>query len=80
MDAPSTFYMGYYYIIKSQSHDPDTPTYTKALSGETADEHYRAMDDKIQSITRRDTWDIVSTRSVDDHNVLPGTWSFKCKI
>ena len=33
----------------------------------------------IQSLTRRDTGDIVSKKSVDDHNVLPGTWSFKCK-
>ena len=28
---------------------------------------------------RRDTWDIVSRKSVDDHNVLPGTWYLKCK-
>ena len=27
---------------------------------------------------RRDTWDIVSRKSVSDHNMLPGTWSFKC--
>ena len=37
------------------------------------------MDDKIQSLMRRDTWEIVSRKSVDDHNVLPVTWSFKCK-
>ena len=28
---------------------------------------------------RRGTWEIVSRKSVADHNVLPGTWSFKCK-
>ena len=28
---------------------------------------------------RRDTWDIVSRKSVADHNVLPVTWSIKCK-
>ena len=37
------------------------------------------MDDEIQSLIIRDTWEIVSRNSVDDHNVLPGTWSFKCK-
>ena len=37
------------------------------------------MDDEIQSLMRRKTWDIVSRKSVADHNVLPGTWSFKCK-
>ena len=38
------------------------------------------MDDEIQSLMRRDTWEIVSRKSVADHNVLPGTWSFKCKM
>ena len=28
---------------------------------------------------RRDTWEIVLRNSVSNHNVLPGTWSFKCK-
>ena len=36
------------------------------------------MDDEI-NLMRRDTWEIVSSKSVADHNVLPGTWSFKCK-
>ena len=34
---------------------------------------------QIQSLMRRDTWEIVSRKSVADHNVLPVTWSFKCK-
>ena len=38
------------------------------------------MDDEIQILMRRDTWEIVSSKSVADHNVLPETWSFKCKI
>ena len=29
---------------------------------------------------RRDTWEIVSMNSVDDHNVFPGTWYFKYKM
>ena len=37
------------------------------------------MDDEIQSLMRRDTWDIVSRKSGADHNVLPGRWYFKCK-
>ena len=37
------------------------------------------MDGEIQSLMRRDTWDIVLSNSVTDNNVLPGTWSFKCK-
>ena len=67
------------YVLKSQSHDPDTTTYTEALSGENLEEYFKAMDDEIQSLMRRYTWEIVSRKSVDDRNVLSGTWSFKCK-
>ena len=28
---------------------------------------------------RRDTWEIVSRKSVADHNMIPGTWYFECK-
>ena len=45
MDKPSTFHMRKYYILKSQSHDPDTPTYMEALSGENSEEYFKAMDD-----------------------------------
>ena len=37
------------------------------------------MDDEIKSLMRRDTWEIVLSKSVADHSVIPGTWSFKCK-
>ena len=67
------------YALKSQSHDPYTPTYMEALSGENADENFKAMDDEIQSIMRRDTWEIVLRKSISDKNMLPGTWSFNCK-
>ena len=67
------------YALKTKSHDPDTPTYMEALSGKNSEEYFKEMDDEIQSLTRRDTWDIVLRNSVADHNVIPGTWSFKCK-
>ena len=67
------------YAIKTQSHDPDTPTYMEALSGENSEEYFKAMDDEIQSLMKRDTWEIVSRKSVSDHNIIPGTWSLKCK-
>ena len=37
------------------------------------------MDDKIQSLVRRYTWDFVPMKSVADNNVIPGTWYFECK-
>ena len=48
-----------YYALNTQSHDPDTPTYMEALSGENLEEYFKAMDDEIQSLTRRETWEIV---------------------
>ena len=37
MDAPSTFHMRESYVIKSQIHDLDTPTYMEALSFENTE-------------------------------------------
>ena len=67
------------YVLMNQGHDPDTPTYMEALSGENQEEYFKSMDDEIQSLMGRDTWETVSRKSVSDHNLLPGTWSFKCK-
>ena len=79
MDTPSTFHMIESYALKTQSHNPDTPTYMEALSGENSEEYFKAMDDAIQILMRRDIWEIVSRKSVSDHNVIPVTWSFRCK-
>ena len=46
------------YVIKYQSHYPDTPTYMEALSGENAEEYLKAMDDEVQIIMGGDTWGI----------------------
>ena len=58
MNVPSTFNMREYYVIKYQSHDPDTPTFMESLSGENVDEYYKAMNYEIQSLMKRDTWEI----------------------
>ena len=55
MDTPSTFHMRESYALNTQSHDPDTTTYMEALSGENSEEYFKAMDDEIRSLTRRDT-------------------------
>ena len=51
----------------------------KALSGEHVDEYYNVVYEKIESLMIRDTWDIFSKKSVDNNNVLPGTWYFNYK-
>ena len=45
MDTPPTFHTRESYSLKTQSHDPDTPTYMEALSGENLEEYFKAMDD-----------------------------------
>ena len=73
MDTPSTFHIIESYVLHTQSHDTDTPTYMKALSGKSSEEYFKEMYDEIKSLMRRDTWEIVLRKSVADHNVLPGT-------
>ena len=34
IDTPTKFHTRESYALKTQSHDPDTPTYMEALSGE----------------------------------------------
>ena len=51
------FHMREYYVIKTQRRDPDTPMYMEALSGETSEEYFKSMDDEIQSLMIRDTWE-----------------------
>ena len=79
MDTPSTIHMRESCVLKTQIHDPDTSTYMEALSGENAEEYFKAIDDKIKILMRSYIWYLVSRESVADHNVLPGTWYFKCK-
>ena len=64
-------------VLKSQRHDPDIPNYMEALSGENTDKYFKAMCDEIQGLMRRDTWEIISRKSVADQNLIPETWSFK---
>ena len=38
MDTTSTFHMIEFYVLKTQIHDPDTPTYMEALSSKNSEE------------------------------------------
>ena len=51
----------------------------EALSGENAEEYFKTMDDEIQSLIRRDTWEIIYRKPIAEHNMIPGTWYLKCK-
>ena len=45
-------------VLKTQSHNPETPTYKEDLSGKNLEEYFKAMYDKIQSLIKRETWEI----------------------
>ena len=51
----------------------------EALSGDNSEEYFKAMDNEILSLMRRYTREIDSRKSVADQNMLPGTWSLKCR-
>ena len=53
--------------------------YMEALSGENSEEYFQAMDNEIKRFMKRYTWENVPRKLVADHNVIPGTWSFKFK-
>ena len=46
----------------------------ETLLRENTDEYLKAMDDEIQSLMKIETWEIVLSKSISDHNVLPVTW------
>ena len=79
MDTPSKFHMIESYVLKNQGHDPYNPTHMEALSGENSEEYFKAINDESLSLIRRNIWEIVSSNSVADQNMLPVTWSLKCK-
>ena len=43
MNTPSAFHIRGSYALKTQIHDPDTPTYIEALSGENLEEYFQAV-------------------------------------
>ena len=46
----------------------------ETLSGKNTDEYFKAMDDEIQSLLRRDTWGVVLRKSISHYNMFLRTW------
>ena len=47
------------YSYLAQGQDPDVPVYWDALTGDEAEEWFKAMDTEIQSLVECGTWDVV---------------------
>ena len=52
----------------------------ETLSGEKTDEYFKAMDDEIKSLMRKETWEIVLRKSISDQNGVPVKWSSRQNI
>jgi hypothetical protein len=61
-------------------YDPDTPSYMEAMSGDNAEDYWVTMKGEIDSLVKRQTWDIVPRSSCAPNAlIVPGTWAFRCK-
>ena len=59
-EHPTASYMSeaYTYLAK-KGKDPNAPTYWDAMTDEEADFWYDAMDEEIDNLVKRRTWDII---------------------
>jgi hypothetical protein len=58
---------------KRKAHDPDTPNYFEAMSGDSALKYYKAMQEEITNLEKRKTWEVVPCSTAGDKHVVPGT-------
>ena len=78
-ETTATNYSPASYAAKPK-HDPDTPSYVEAMSGEQSEDYWRAMQEEISALVKRNTWEILPRSQCPiGTNVVPGTWAFRCK-
>jgi len=62
------------------SKDPDLPSVREALSGEYAEEFWKAMETEIKSLEALNTWQLVPRSSMPKGaRAIPSTWAFRVK-
>ena len=70
------------YLAKHKS-DPDTPTYTEAMSGEHAMGYFNDMKNEITNLVKRNTWTTILRSEIGTKYpkapVIPSTWALRCK-
>lgn len=62
---------------KTAASSADNPNWDQAMRGPFADEYYKAAEVEVETLENINAWDVVE-RDVAT-NILPGTWTFKCK-
>ena len=67
----------------AKNKDEDSPTYLEALTGPYEEQFREAMNEEIEGLVKRNTWDLVPKSSIGKENpkgeILPTTWAFKVK-
>ena len=67
----------------ARNKDEDSPTYLEALTGPHEKQFREAMNEEIERLVKRNTWDLVPKSSIRKENpdgeLLPTTWAFKIK-
>ena len=64
--------------LAAQANSADNPTWEEAMNGPNAAEYLKAPQKEIETLTKdKDAWETVTKE--DWMNVLPSTWTFKCK-
>ena len=63
------------YMSKMVSND--TPNWNQAMNGPQSAGYWKACEIEVDTLTKKDAWKIVDRDQ--GMNVLPSTWSFKCK-
>ena len=65
---------------RAKKYDEDNPNYTQAILGNHANKYKAAMEIKVQSLERINTWtEMLKSQVPKGCMVLPLTWAFKLK-
>ena len=72
-----------YAHLAKKNKDPDAPSYWDAVTGEEADFWYDAMDEEIDNLVKRRTYNIIRRSDIGAKyklgQIVPTTWAFKKK-
>ena len=66
-------------MINLSKGDPDTPTFTEAMTGPYGAKFMQYMIQEIKELQQHGTWTIFSRNSATGAHILSSTWDFKVK-
>jgi Reverse transcriptase (RNA-dependent DNA polymerase) len=64
-------------VFATMANAADTPNYQQAMNGPDADGYWVAMEEEYDTLTDKDSWEIVDR--TPDMKVLGVTWAYRCK-